>query len=391
MENVLPKYYKPIASIDDPVVNVEHWDKAIDAFDEKNYKEAALEVIRYINSNALKDIDTSGNVDITGYQGSAQIQIHIDDKTFRIKAPFLKINDDTNTVALLRKVAEINFSALTLAQIIRHDNRLCFEYEMPIELAQPHKVYDLLWEVSVHADRYDDLLINNFNAGFIKEPQKKDLTPEERKEVSRQIQALFSDFENVYAYFVEKRLEDYKWELSALTLLKFSNMPYVHGQLRTDLISEISHIFNGDINFDYRADKAAQYIKKLMQKPEDEIFENIYHAHQFISLRMRSSEEIIAERLKNYTKTVESNRQKEKFMYQYYYLKIIFNKLIYDYNLEKDYLDAIQNTLLAVNDKDYEEAVPVLEDLYFKMLNKELTKKEEKPKKKGGFFSNLFN
>jgi len=84
-------------------VNVEHWDKAVDAFDEKNYKEAALEVIRYINSNALKDVDTSGDVDITGYQGSAQIQIHIDDKTFRIKVPFLKLNEKPKTVALFEK------------------------------------------------------------------------------------------------------------------------------------------------------------------------------------------------------------------------------------------------------------------------------------------------
>jgi len=391
MENILPTYYKPVVSIDDPVVDVAHWDKAVDAFDEKKFKEAVLEVINYMNANVLKDVDTTGDIEITEYQGSAQINIHIDDKKFRIKAPFLKITGQTNQVALLRKIAEINFSAMTLAQITKHDNRLCFEYEMPIELSQPNKLYDLLWEVSVNADKYDDLLINNFKADFVEKPQKKDLTSEEREEVKRQMKALFTDFEKIYKQFIDKRLESYKWELSALSLLKLSNMPYVHGQLRTDLIDEISHIFNGDIPMDYRADKAFKYLKKLMQKSDDEIFENIYHARQFVSLRMRSSEDIIAERLKNYTKTVETNRQKERFMYQYYYLKIIFHKLIYDYNLEKNYLDAIQDTLVSVNGQDYEEAVPVLEDLYFKMLNKELTKKEIKTEKKGGFFSNLFH
>jgi len=391
MENVLPKYYKPVAGISDPVIDVEHWEKAMDAFDEKRYKEAAVEVLNYINSDIMKEVDTSGDIDITAHQGSAEIQIHIDDKIFRIKAPFLQLTDRSNTVALLRKIAEINFSAMTLAQIYKRDSNLCFEYEMPIELAQPNKVYDLLWEVSVHADKYDDVLINNFGASFIAEPQKTALTAEEQEEALRQIKAVFTDFEQIMSYLVEKRLETYKWELSALTLLKLSNMPYINGQWRTDLIDEISQIFNGDISFEYRADRAVQYIKKLLKKPLDELLKDIYQAPQFISLRWRSTEDIIADRLKNYTQTVEKNKKGERYMHQYYYLKIIFHKLIYDYNLEKNYLDAIQDTLVSVNDKDYEEAAPVLEDLYFKMLHKELVKKEEKPEKKGGFFSNLFH
>ena len=391
MENVLPKYYKPVAGISDPVIDVEHWEKAMDAFDEKRYKEAAVEVLNYINSDIMKEVDTSGDIDITAHQGSAEIQIHIDDKIFRIKAPFLQLTDRSNTVALLRKIAEINFSAMTLAQIYKRDSNLCFEYEMPIELAQPNKVYDLLWEVSVHADKYDDVLINNFGASFIAEPQKTALTAEEQEEALRQIKAVFTDFEQIMSYLVEKRLETYKWELSALTLLKLSNMPYINGQWRTDLIDEISQIFNGDISFEYRADRAVQYIKKLLKNPLDELLKDIYQAPQFISLRWRSTEDIIADRLKNYTQTVEKNKKGERYMHQYYYLKIIFHKLIYDYNLEKNYLDAIQDTLVSVNDKDYEEAAPVLEDLYFKMLHKELVKKEEKPEKKGGFFSNLFH
>jgi len=390
MDKVFPRYYKPVTGMDDPVVHTEHWDLAKEAFDEKKYKQAVLEVIRFVNSKALEGVDTSGEVDITGYQGSAQMNIHVDDDVFRVKAPFLKITDGTNKVALLRKIAEINFSAMSLAQIVRHDRRLCFEYEMPVALAQPNKVYDILWEVSVNADKYDDLLINHFGADFVMAPSKKELTPEESREVRWQIEQLFEDFRQIMDYFVRHRHEDYKWELSAITLLKFSNMPYVHGQLRTDLINEISQMFDSDISFDYRADRAARYVKKLMETPMEELFENIYHAPQFVSLRWRMTEDIIAERLKNYVQTVETNHQKERLMYQYYYLKIIFHKLIYDYNLEKDYLEAIQHTLVAVNGKDYEEAVPLLEELFYKMLNKKL-KPQAKPKSKGGFFSRLFN
>ena len=61
MENVLPKYKRPIKGINEPTVNVDFWNEAIDAFDEKEYRKAAIATINYINPNLLKNINTDKN------------------------------------------------------------------------------------------------------------------------------------------------------------------------------------------------------------------------------------------------------------------------------------------------------------------------------------------
>ena len=172
MENVLPRYQRPIASIDDPINKVEHWNNAIDFFDDKEFKKTVIEVINYMNPNMLDGKDEENDIEIVQMQGSAELHVKITDSTFSVKAPFLKITDKTNKVALLRKVAEVNFSPLKLAQIQLEKDELWFKYEMPIELCQPNKVYDVLRNIAVYSDDYDDIFIENTKLPFIKKQNK---------------------------------------------------------------------------------------------------------------------------------------------------------------------------------------------------------------------------
>jgi hypothetical protein len=389
MENIVPIYLKPLSGIYEPIINVNHWDEAVTAFDNKEYKASVIEIINYINENLLKGVNTENDFTIVQMQGSAEIQVSVSDKELVIKASFLKITDKTNRIALLRKVAEVNFSPMTLAQIYLKGNNLCFEYQMPIELAQPNKVYDLLWEVSVNADKYDDLFINKYKADFIKTPKIKVLTEAEKNTVWEQIQQYFTNFTEFSDFFTEKRYDDYKWDISVLTLLNISNMPYVHGQLRSDLIDKIGLMFNSDVDYNYRVDKGSGFIKKLMKKSKEEFFEDIYHANHFISLRWRSSEQILSDRLNNYIDTVKKYEKENKMMALSYFLQVVFQKLIYDYNLEDDYKNAIENLLVNISEENHDKAAPKLAELYYSILEKRLN--TQKKEKKSGFFSKLFS
>ena len=390
IENVIPKYVRPIAKIDDPISNPAFWDDAVDAFDEKKYKETIINVLTYMNPNVFDGVDTSGDFEIVKPQGSAEIHIKVTDTTFSIKAPFLKMTENTNKVALLRKVSEVNFTPLRLAQIHQNNDELWFEYEMPIELSQPNKVYDIIYNVAFYADEYDDMFINDYKAEFIRKPSYKELSDTEKEQVWQQITDVFEDYKNYTELFKEKRWDDYIWDILAISMLKISNMPYVHGELRSDLIRNIGRIVNGDLDYNFRVDKAVNFMKKLIDTPKEEIFKNIYHAESLISLRWRSSEQAITDKLKVYLERVQDYEKKENYFAVSYYLQFIFLKLIYDYNLDDNYKQAIYNVLEEVSGLEPSEAAPKLIKVFYAMQDGSINKTETKKEKKG-FFSKLFN
>jgi len=393
MENVIPKYVRPIAKIEDPISVIDYWDNAVDAFDEKQYKVSIRNMIDYFNPDLLKDKDEVADIEIVKMQGSAEIQVRVTDELFSIKAPFLQITDNTNKVALLRRVAEVNFSPLQLEQIHLKGNKLCFEYQMPIDLAQPNKVYDILKNVALYADKYDDEFIEKYKAQFIKKPIYKELTQEENEAVWQQISDVFEDYKNFSALYKEKRWDGYIWDILVISFLKISNMPYVHGKLRSDLIYIISLLTNSDIDFKHRVDKATNFMKKLLDKSKEEIMKNVYHAEQFISLRYRSNAQIITDRLKNNLEVVQDDEKNEKYFNLSFFLQYLFLRLIYDYNLEDSYKQSIYKVLEDVSGLEPEEAAPKLIELFYAMYKAEINKEDEKKEKKNdkGFFSKLFN
>jgi len=393
IENIIPKYVRPIAKIDDPESIVDYWDTSVDAFDEKDYKKSVINVINYINPNLIDEDNTEGDIKIVQMQGSAEIHLKITDTTFCIRAPFLRIGDKTNRVALLRRVAEVNFTPLRLEQIHLKDNELHFEYEMPIELAQPNKVYDIIRDVALFADKYDDEFVDNYQAEFIHKPNYTELSQEEKDKVWQQISDVFEDYKNYTELFKEKRWEDFIWDILVISFLKISNMPYVHGKLRSDLISIISLMTDYDLDFKYRVDKGVNFMKKLLDKSRDEIMKNVYHADQLISLRWRSSEQIITDRLNNSLKSVQDDEKNERYFNVSYFLQYLFLRLIYDYNLEDSYKKVIYDVLENVSGLEPQDAAPKLIEVYYKMYNAEINKKEEvkEEKKDKGFFSKLFS
>lgn len=390
MENVLARYKRPIKSIADPKVDVSYWEDAIDFFEEKEFKKSVVATLNYINPNLLKDKDISNDFEIIQMQGSAEIHVQVTNSTFKVRSPFLKITDKTNRIALLRKIAEVNFSPLTLVQIVLNENELWFEYKMPLSVCQPNKVYDVLREVFVNADRLDDEFIENYKASFYKEPKITPLSSSEQEEVWSQISNIFEDYINYTQFFKDKRWTAYQWDIIVISLLKLSNMPYIQGVLRSDLIEKIDLLFNGDIDFNHRVNKGVNYMKDLVKTSKETIMKDVYHSEQFISLRWRSSEQIVKDRLTYNLKQVEKYEKEESYFNLSYYLQFILLKLIFDYNLEDSYKKAIEDVLEDVAGLNPVDAAPKLVKVYYALQTGTINKNEEKKEKKG-FFSKLFN
>ena len=372
MKNILPTYRRPFKSTEEPSVHVKYWDEAKEAYDDKAYKKSLIAVINYLNIHVLEGVDLEGDISFVQMHGSAEINVKITETTFSVKVPFLKIAEETNVVALLRKVAEVNFSRFDLAQISLDGDKLTILYETPLALCQPFKIYTLLREVSFRADEFDDEFIENYGAVFYKEPKKRELTEEEKERAWLQIDGILQDYEHYSTYFKEKQRDGYQWDIGVISLLKIANMPYVNGVLRHELMEQIELMFDGDKEFNYRVEKGRNYLKKLSKKSKNEILSNLYHTEQFISMLWRSSAEIIEEKLEKNHSTVEKYDKDEKAFAASYYLQSLFLKLIYNYNLEENYKATIEHVLEETSGVTVEEAAPKLLKVYYAMYNKTL-------------------
>lgn len=387
MENVLPRYRKPLHGNYEPESIVEYWTKAMDFYEQKEFRKAVIETLHYINPVLLKSVDTSKDIALIQMQGSAEIHLEVTQTELSVKVPFLKISNKTNKVALLRRVAEVNFSPLRLAQIRLRNNELWFEYQMPLTLSQPYKVYDLLYEIATKADEFDDDFIEKYQTEKYKPLHYAPLSENDYNEIWSQIQEIFDDQQQYTAYFEEKQWADYKWDITIISLLRLANMPYMHGKLRNDLYSMIDLMNNSDEDFWMRTNKGLNFIKKLVSQTKEQIMSNVYHADHLISLKWRSSAQILSERLAIYKERIEEYKNADRHFTLAYYMLWIFMKLIYDFNLEKSHKDVIENVLVKTAGLSPEKATPLLLTTYYELLENRVS--ESEPAKKG-FFSKLF-
>ena len=168
-------------------------------------------------------------------------------------------------------------------------------------------------------------------------------------------------------------------------------MPYIHGKLRSDLLKNIGLLYDFDTDYKNRINKGVNYMKELMQKNREDIMKNAYHAEHFISLRWRSSETIVKDWATKRLETIQKYEKKDNTFSLSYYLQSAFLKLIYDYNLEQNYTDAINDVLEEVSGLEPSEAAPKLAKVFYAFLNEEINKPKPEKEEKKGFFSKLFN
>jgi len=386
MKNLLPKFQRPIQGIDEPRTEISHWDKAMDAFETNDFRISLLETINYINPEILAGKDTSGTVNIVRGQGSAEIQVTITSDKFTVKAPFLKVTEATNKVALYRKVAEVNFHPLTLAQIHLTGNELWFDFEMPISLCQPNKVYDVLREICVYADDYDDEFAEKYKADFYKEANVQPLAGGEVDQVWQQISDVLEDYKNLSTLFKEKRWDNFQWDIIVISVLKIVNMPYVHGNLRTKLQEYVNNMFNGQIDFQYRIDKGTKFMQELCEKSKEDFMGDIYHADAFISLKWRSSVQILQDEVKKWEPTITKYIKDNDNFSLSYFLQYNYLYMLYNFNVEESHKNEIYSSLEAASGLEPHIAVPKLLQAY----NNLLLGKTKASSGTKGLFSKLF-
>jgi hypothetical protein len=142
----------------------DHWDKALELFDEKAYHKAYDHFFSYLLDEEEKNVDWKSEAEhivFRIYQGSKIIRGKLDKKFIRVETKVAQIN--APGVGFMRRLVEKNYDLKYCRFALDSENHIVLVFTSFILDCSPYKLYYALKELSTQADKIDDLLLDEFD------------------------------------------------------------------------------------------------------------------------------------------------------------------------------------------------------------------------------------
>lgn len=378
-------------------IDVAIWDKVISQYENGNYTDAIRDCINYVDPSIEKKF---ANADKTEYyvpHGSVIVHLKITDSEFMVEAPFLTI-DGAKQVPILRQVAQLNFTPLSVSRIELQGDQLYFKFRCPLNVAEPYKIYDVLREICINADNYDDEFISKFGAKRIQEPKIYAYTSEQKAAAWTTIQQYIKEAFEAYEQLENKRLTSYLWDVLVITLLKIDYFCAPQGTLRNEIEKTIVYLNSKD-DYYQRLSGGKEYLKKL-QNYEQAKFENdLYKIDVFVPYKFRTNLESIRNILKYAYETAEKEIKAMDYIGATCTLEYGILNLFYSNNVEDSIAEVLTKAMEEASAKPMQQASGILFDAVKKISTTDTfvnaaapsnTQQASNQSEKKGFFSKLF-
>ncbi|MCC6515915.1 MAG: hypothetical protein IT275_06125 [Chitinophagales bacterium] len=373
------------------------WDKVLAAYDKGDYGDAIRNCINYINPSIEQKY---ANADKTTYvipHGSILVELQITKDSFVVNAPFLYV-EGAKIVPLLRQVAQLNFTPLSISSIVLENEKLYFKYSCPLNVAEPYKVYDVLREICINADNYDDEFINKFNAKRIQEPRVTPYTAEQKEQAWQKIQQYIVEAFDAYDQLESKRLTSYLWDVLMISILKIDYYCAPQGTLRSEIEKTLSFL-NSKEDYYQRLSKGKEFLKKLQQYERAKFDDDLYKIEVFVPYKFRTNLDGVRNILKYAYETSEKEIKSLDFIGASCTLEYGILNLFYNHNIEDAIANELSNAMENAAGKPMQETATLLFDAVKKVMTSDaflqsvaaLPKTDViNPSPKKGFFNKLF-
>lgn len=146
-----------------PPVKYDQWDKAIQFYEKQQYKKSLLCFLEYLKSEELDNVryQEEGETILFDFlQGSKKIVGKLTDEGIFVEAKIAKTS--SLHIGFLRKLIEDNYLLKYSRYALDEYNNITIIFNTFLEDASPYKLYYALKELATHADRIDDVLIDEF-------------------------------------------------------------------------------------------------------------------------------------------------------------------------------------------------------------------------------------
>ncbi|MCP4151128.1 MAG: YbjN domain-containing protein [bacterium] len=381
--NTIPTFQKTLlGSVRRPILP-EKWDKVLDLFDEGKYKESLLALLDYADDTILSEKSNPDHSEFVIPHGSIVVKIFIEKESFRVEAPFLQL-PDKNPVPLLRQAAQLNLHPLNLAELVLEKDVLTFEYQCPLALCNPFKIYDLLQEICRYADAYDDQFIKQFDAKWIHKPVIKTFQPKFLDLARDRTQFYVKEALAYVDYFESQRNPNFGLAILIITVLKIDYDIEPQGLLKTEIENIFSFLNREDISLPELVARGKEFMRKLQDYDKTRFQQYLYVADTFISMRNNFTSDMV----ETYFRSSYESTKKEIAARQYssaaLYVQSICLELFFNNVIPENLKSILTDGLIKSSRQPWDKAASTM----LNCLEQALDIKKSKGKK--GFWGSLF-
>jgi hypothetical protein len=349
-------------------IDLDKWEKVLDLFYNGMSEEALIGIIDFIDSQLVQKTGNQDKSEFNIPHGSIIVQLKIDRQNFHVTVPFLKV-PAANYIPLLRQVIQLNFRPLNLAEIVLENDQLVFKYTCPLEMCEPHKIYDVLKEICTYADLYDDEFIKKFGAAWIHKPVIRRFSREFINFAWQRIQLYLKEASAYIGLFQRKRLDLHCLQLLTITLLKIHYYIEPRGILGTNIEKTIALLQHGETPLADKLRKGMEFFKHLQNYNPDEFAKDLYAVDVFIPVKYS----IDVEQIENYWQEVSGPVKKSIAARDYTAVVLTiqnaFFDLLYNYIVPFSARKTIIESLLNSNGKNWAQASSILGDALNAIMN----------------------
>jgi hypothetical protein len=258
-----------------PVVKVNRWSEADNLFKEKKYHESIDAFFEYLRDDQANNVVYERN-GMEGrfqlFQGSKIVRGTFDQDHVKAEVTLAKM--PSPSIPVMRRLLEMNFT-LYYNRFALDEDRVCMRFDSDIHGANPSKLYYGLKELSIKADKQDDLLVQDF--AMLVSTDNEHVIPIEAAEK-----------EIKYEYF-KKWIQQTLDMISTLDADKFSGgIAY----MMLSLIYRIDYLVSPEGKLLNELEKIAAIYFKKDERPVTE--KNRDMAEEFRKLQLKEKDEIIS-------------------------------------------------------------------------------------------------
>ncbi len=324
-----------------------NWSLATDQYAQLKYLDALCSTISYIDAEAGERFRADPKTGIEVSHGSVQLHIAVSDNQLQVIAPFADIAAAQKLI-VLRKVCEMNFTALNLAKMECKEDTICFIYSCPLEACEPWKIYEILREICWTADKHDDDFVIMHGATRIYQPQ---LTPftESRKQQSWQgFKGYLQEACEWVDYWKQAGYLYVCWDVIYMTLLKIDHLCSPQGSLKNSLDTNINKLFEkkeiGEL-----VEDGAFFLNSLDKLPQSAFLSQLYDVSVFIPFKVSATATNVQDALKPFLTDADAYLTKKDIINGYLCLQKAVFRLFYFYRFNQVQWEHLEGVLACVN------------------------------------------
>lgn len=335
------------------------WNEVTKAWDEKRHLDSFYTLLDYINPKIRQNYANGSQTEFQVPHGSVVVNISLKNDNLEINCPLVDTSEAIQ-VPLMRKVAELNFHPLSLAQIKLAANKLTFHYNTTLDVSEPYKIYYVFKEICQTADRYDDEFREKFKAKNLVEPKVRNASASEVDTAWQQCSDIIKETQDYLVYFDSQRWYGSSLDFIIIALKRIDLCIQVQGHLKNEIERVIGEMGNGNLNINERLVNGKKFLQQTLDQGKEVFAKNLYESDTFIPEKWRTSSEQVKKNIEATVNTVKKYHNDKNYIGSAIESLYLIYDLFYQNNMDKEVNDILLQALDKAAGQSWQDASGIL-------------------------------